>query len=499
MGTIIRQSVKSSISNYIGLVIGYINILYLMPKVFAPAEMGICRFIIDVSVALTGFASLGTGFSISRFFPKFTSRTDNYHHGFSFWVYTVPLAGFTILLLLLLVSGPSLINLLRDGGSNTGEYLYIILPLTLIMLFTLATEQYCAQFGRIVIVNIVRENGLRIMNLILLILVWFKILNFDQFVWCLLISYLLALITDLVYLHTINRISLKPDTGFIARNPYIRREFLVYTGITLIGSLGPMIIARSDYFSVSMTGGDEALGIYAMAFSIAIMTELPKRAILPIMQPVISGLIHENKLGELKEMVRKGNLNQVLIGMAILLALWLNADNIYRLMPNGFKFSGGKNIILILGVGKLIELGSVLPGVIINNAHFFRWNLMVTFSCLVTMFTVYYFAVPVWGIMGTAMGVSAGFFMYAIANYTIVYRYYRLHWMEWHWLKVFGVFLLILLLNHLIPNIQQVWLDIFIRSGSLLILFALLVFSLKLSPELNRTATDIIRGRFRWF
>ena len=170
MGLVIRQSLKASISNYLGLVIGYINILILMPKVFTPSQVGISRFIIDISGVLAGFGTLGLVYSMSRFYPKFVKKNDTYHNGFTFWVYIIPIFGFLILLILLAFLGPSVINLLKDGGSNTTNYIQVIIPLTFIMLFTIVTEQYCALLGRIVVVNVIRENGLRLVNLLLIIL-----------------------------------------------------------------------------------------------------------------------------------------------------------------------------------------------------------------------------------------------------------------------------------------------------------------------------------------
>ncbi|MFM9946283.1 MAG: lipopolysaccharide biosynthesis protein, partial [Bacteroidia bacterium] len=358
MGLIIRQSLKASISNYVGLIIGYVNILILMPKVFEPEQVGISRFVIDISGVLAGFASLGLVFSMSRFFPKFKEKNGANHHGFTFWVYSIPLLGIVLLSIVLLICGPSIINLLKNGGSNTTNYIHIIIPLTLIMVFTLVTEQYCAQFGRIVVVNVVRENGLRLINLILILLAGAGILTFNEFIVYLLVSYLAVLIVDVIYLFSINPLSFKPDFKFIENNKLIRNDFLAFTGITLLGSIGPLIITRSDYFSVGIEGGDKLLGIYSTALSIAIMTELPKRVIMPIIQPIISHLIHDQKWEELKKVVAKGSINQVLIGMFILLGLWFNADSIYSLMPNGNIYKAGKFVILILGIGKLFELFS---------------------------------------------------------------------------------------------------------------------------------------------
>jgi O-antigen/teichoic acid export membrane protein len=499
MGLVIRQSLKASISNYLGLVIGYINILILMPKVFSPAQVGISRFIIDISSVLAGFATLGLVYSMSRFFPKFNQKDNAYHHGFTFWVYLIPLIGLSLLMILLAISGPSIINLLKDGGSNTSAYIHIIIPLTVIMLFTLITEQYCALLGRIVVVNVIRENGLRFINLILIILAWYSVINFNQFILWLLLSYSMVLVVDLLYLFSINPLNFKPDFAFINAHKSIKMDFFKFTGITLLGSLGPLIITRSDYFSVSMEGGDNLLGIYSTALSIAIMTELPKRVILPILQPIIAKLIHDKKWDELKEVVGKGNMNQVLIGMFILLALWFNADSIFELMPNGQAYNSGKTVILILGIGKLIELFSILPGIVINNSHFYRWNLAVTLACMMAIFITYYWAVPLWSINGTALGIAIGYFTFAIFNIILVYKYYKLHWMTFDWIKVLILFILMLLANQFIPHFGNLWLNIGLRSTTLLMVFAFMVYYLKLSLDLNNTFIQLIKGKFRWF
>ena len=499
MGLVIRQSLKASISNYAGLAIGYINILILMPKVFQPAEVGISRFVIDISGVLAGFASLGIAYSMSRFFPKFHDKNSSYHHGFTFWVYSIPILGLLLLSAVLLISGPSILNLLKDGGSNTTNYIHVILPLTVIMLFTVVTEQYCAQFGRIVVVNILRENGLRLINLILIVLAWNSVLSFNQFLIWLLISYLVVLVVDIVYLFSINPLSFRPDFKFIKNHKAIKNDFFAFSGITILGSVGPLIITRSDYFSVSIAGGDKLLGIYSTALSIAIMTELPKRVILPLLQPIISKLIHEEKWAELKEVVRKGNINQVLIGMFILLGLWFNADSIYSLMPNGELYQSGKFVILIIGIAKLIELFSILPGIVINNSPFYRWNLVVIAVWLFAIFMTYHLAVPIWGINGTALGVAAGYLSFAILNSFIVYKYYKIHWLNIGWIKILILFLAMLVIHHFVPYFGNVWLNIFIRSIALVSLFAGLVFGLKLSEDLNNTVIQLVKGKFRWF
>lgn len=499
MGLVIRQSLKASISNYAGLAIGYFNALILMPKVFSPAEVGISRFVIDISGVLAGFASLGISYSLSRYFPKFRSSKDTYHNGFTFWAYLMPVVGLVILAIVLAIAGPSVINLLKDGGSNTTKYINIILPLTVIMLFTVVTEQYCALFGRIVAANIFRENGLRIINLVLIILALNNIIDFDRFLVLLLVAYSLVLVADLIYLFTVNRLDFKPNFDYVKKHPEIKKDFFTFTGFAFVGSLAPLILTRSDYFSVSYRGGDASLGVYSIALSIAIMAELPKRVILPIVQPIISELVHKKNNVKLYETIAKGNINQTLIGMFILLSIWFNIDSIFQVMPNGHLYKSGKILILILGIGKLFELLSIIPSTVINYTKYYRWNLFISFICLFATFAAYYFAVPVWGIAGTAFGVSFGYVIFALSCFLIVYYYEKMNWAKIEWLKMLLVFVIMLAGNHFIPFFESLWLNVFIRSLFLISVFCVLVYKLKISEDLNKTFHQLLKGEFRWF
>ncbi|NUM32808.1 MAG: oligosaccharide flippase family protein [Bacteroidetes bacterium] len=499
MGLIIRQSLKASISNYIGLLIGYFNALILMPKIFSPAEVGISRFVIDVSGVLAGFASFGISYSLSRYFPKFKSSKDTFHNGFTFWAYVIPVVGFAMLCVVLLIAGPAILNLLKDGGSNTTNYIHIIIPLTITMLFTIVTEHYCALFGRIVVVNIFRENGLRIINLILLLLAFNGIIDFDFFLVLLLFSYLLVLLADIIYLYSINKLNFKPDFKFIKQNPDIKNDFFSFSGIILIGSFAPLIITRSDYFSVSHIGGDISLGIYSVALSIAIMTELPKRVILPVLQPVISDLIHKKNKTKLYETVNKGNINQTLIGMSIVLVIWFNIDSIYTIMPNGNLYKSGKILILILSIGKLFELYSIIPSTIINYSSYFKWNLYISIICLFATLITYKVAVPVWGVAGTAIGVSTGYIIFAIINLLVIFYFEKMNWLNKEFIKMALIFIIMLIFNFFLPNFNNLWLNVFVRSLILMLIFCIIVFKLKISEDLNKTVIQLLKGKFRWF
>lgn len=60
MGIIIRQSIKQSMLTYAGTLIGMVNILFIYPLVFTPAEQGLFRCLVDVG--LYDFATDDVGY-----------------------------------------------------------------------------------------------------------------------------------------------------------------------------------------------------------------------------------------------------------------------------------------------------------------------------------------------------------------------------------------------------------------------------------------------------
>src|SRR5665811_1373114 len=69
MGEIVKQSLLTTLSSYIGVLIGYINMLWLLPYVLSPAHIGILKTIQDMALLLVPFAQLGIGHGITRFYP----------------------------------------------------------------------------------------------------------------------------------------------------------------------------------------------------------------------------------------------------------------------------------------------------------------------------------------------------------------------------------------------------------------------------------------------
>jgi O-antigen/teichoic acid export membrane protein len=74
MRKVAYQSIQTTIFSYIGVVLGYVNVLWLYPFALTTTELGTFRTIQDLGLLLVPFAQLGLGHGITRYFPKLDTQ-----------------------------------------------------------------------------------------------------------------------------------------------------------------------------------------------------------------------------------------------------------------------------------------------------------------------------------------------------------------------------------------------------------------------------------------
>ena len=94
MGIVRNQSIKNSMSFYIGMAIGAINTVIIYPNVFNdhPEHFGLIQILVAYSIVIATFSSLGIPKTFIRFFPAIRQKGQLY-----FLSLITPLFGFVIM------------------------------------------------------------------------------------------------------------------------------------------------------------------------------------------------------------------------------------------------------------------------------------------------------------------------------------------------------------------------------------------------------------------
>src|SRR6478735_11459109 len=95
MGIVVRESIKTSIVTYIGMLIGAVNVLWLSTKFLTPDQVGAIKFINETGFLFAMFAAFGSTAIVDRYFPYWKNENEK-HNGFLFYILAYSLVGFIV-------------------------------------------------------------------------------------------------------------------------------------------------------------------------------------------------------------------------------------------------------------------------------------------------------------------------------------------------------------------------------------------------------------------
>src|SRR6185436_4740761 len=103
MGSLARQSAVNIALSYVGITLGFVNVVLLYPRVLAADQFGLTRLMVSIAAVAAQAASLGLDNTVLRYFPYFRDPGRG-HRGLLGMVLLVGLSGslFAMLTLALL-------------------------------------------------------------------------------------------------------------------------------------------------------------------------------------------------------------------------------------------------------------------------------------------------------------------------------------------------------------------------------------------------------------
>ena len=474
----VKQSVLTTIFSYLGVIVGYVNLLWLFPYVLSPGQIGLFKTVQDIALLLVPFAQLGIGHGITRFFPRIKGNE------FAFFTFSLVMAtlGFFIVASLFFVFKTPIINAFAEKAPEVNHFLIVALLITFFSLMNSLLEAFSRSFLKIAIPSLIRDVFLRFFMALLVIGYYFSIYTFTNMIWGMGIVYMLAMICMISYMKIEGIIKVEWDWKGI--NKSFKKEFLHYGLITLLGTAGALLIMKIDSIMVSSMIGLDANAIYTIGFSIAVVIEMPRRAISQVAMPVISEMFAKNQLTEINALYKKIAVNQLLICLLVFLLIWVNIENLYHFVPNRSIYEQGKWVVLLIGLGKITDVIFSVNGEIIVFSRFYTFNITATLLMCAAIIIFNLMLIPLYGIEGAALASLIAMFCYNLVKY--IYIKIRLGFNPF----TTGVFLILLagvlswaLSYYLIPESTYVVLDILIRSGIVTAFYLLLIHLFKAAQE----------------
>lgn len=417
MGVVVRQSIKGTIMNYLGVLVGFVTTFFIVTKYLTTEEVGLTRVLVDASILLSGLAQLGTNTSAMRYYPYFRDEKER-DHGFFGWSVIIPLVGFVIFTILFVFFRHPIENYFSQNSELFVEYIYFVIPMAFFMMYLAVFETNSNLLMRIVIPKFIREVGIRLMTLVVYLLYAADIINLDGMVWALCLTYGIATILNIIYLLSLKKVSFKIQPSFVSS--WLRKDFVFYTLFLIATSLAGNIIPFLNTFFVSGKLGLAVAGVNTIAVYIASIIEIPYRSLSAISRPRISQGVKDNDIKEVDALVKNVSLHQFMASTFIFLLIWINIDLIYNIIPNGNVYDDAKYVVFILAFVKIINTSFNVSLTVLSYSKFYYYSLFFTVILTVVAIMMNINLIPLMGMEGAALASLISYIVYYILLLTFV-------------------------------------------------------------------------------
>lgn len=485
MGIVIRQSLKGTFVNYVGVVLGVFVQLYIVTKYLAPEVIGLTSVVYEAALLCSSFALLGSVSSGTRFFPYFKNK-ENGNNGFLFYYLLLPTAGIIIFGSIYCLLKEPIIEFFNNGNASAFcDYFYWVIPLMIILTFWSFFENYSNIYMRIAVPKAVREVGMRLLLLGGYLLYAFHYIDVSGLLFYFICAYGLCMLMTSCYALHIGDRTLKHDWSFIT--PDLRTKFTRYTLFLVLSAISGNVMRQLDLFMLSAERGMYSGGIYTIVLYMAAVVEMPSRSISSISSPLAATAMKNGDLQEATGLYRQVSIHQLLASSILLLVIWVNLDNIFAIIPNGERFEEGRYAVLFLGLSRVIYSTLNFGNTLIQYSKYYYWTLFITGILTILTIVSNKIFIPLLGITGVALAS----FITSLVSYSyqqyLVQKKLRTNPFTWATVRQFGVIGVLYVCNFLLPSLSAVspWLDAVVRSSYLVVVAIILAYVMRISPEVT--------------
>lgn len=496
MGVVVKQSIKGTIVNYLGVAIGAFTTFFILTRYLTAEEVGLTRVLVEAATLLSGLSQLGTSASILRYYPYFKDE-KNKDNGFFFWSIVIPLIGFALFSLVYVILKTPITSYFAEKSELFNSFYFYVLPLAFFLLYVTVFEANANVLLRIVVPKFVREVLVRVLSLGCYLIYAFRLISLEGFVIAFCGVYAVAMIIDIVYLFRLGKISIRPNYAFLT--PEIKRNYLFYTAFLVVASLATTITPFLNTFFISAKMGLTFTGIYTIAVFIASVIEVPYRSLGAISQPHISQAVKDNDIAEVNKLCKSVSLHQLLVGGFIFIVIWINIDFIFAVIPNGSVYESGKWVVFFLGITKLVYSTLNVGITVLSFSKYYYNSLIFTVVLTVTAIVFNILFIPQWGMTGAAFATLLSNVIYYLLM--LGYNKIRIKTSPFSYKQIVVIALMcfLLFINYLwsrlvSPNIMELFdttvlamfADFVLKTMLISILSLVLVYNMKISENINQ-------------
>lgn len=490
MGIIKRQTIKTSIVTYFGVMLGALNTLWLYPEFLDPAEIGLITILTNIALIIAPLAQMGVNGIILKYYP-YVKDDDKQKGAFLYFIMLIPFLGYIFAMLLLFFSRKLVIENFATNSPLIVDYLIWLVPLSFILVARNVADTFARVQFRIAMPKFFKEVILRILLFSLVLVYALYEFDLDMLVIGLVAVFGINLIMVIFYLRQLHFIkivwSLKPLSKELIK------KSLIYGSYIILSGFAGMIVTKIDSWMIAAKLDLAHTGIFTIALYIGLAIEMPKRSLNLISLPVIGDAMKKNKIKEVEELYSKSSLIQLIIGSLLLICVWINIDDLFTLMPNSEVYREGKYVVFFIGLAVLFDMATGVNNEIILMSNFYKWNIVIMVFLIGAAIVNNLILIPIYGITGAAMATAISIFLFNVVKYVLVYAKLKIQPFRLKTIIALIIAIGFFGFGSILPNSGMALGNIVYKSVLICGLYLLIHYRLKTSDDLIKLTNQLLK------
>lgn len=482
MGIVAKQSGWILLSGYVGTLLGALNALVLFPMTFPddPGYMGVIRWMISTAMIVGAFAHWGWPQAMVTWLPKVPQGSHRYLLKLG-----RNLMAWTLLALLLLAywQGEELLaqGTLGDWPETMVGAMWLLVAAY--VFFELYASQLIHQ-QQVILPYVLKDSGRKLSISVLLLLTLFDVLDFQQMVAGIVISFLLQAIW-------VGQRALKTLPP-ASPEPVAVKPVFVYALTMVLTSGAAMLFGQLDILMIGAWLGMVAVAHYAIAFNFGIVVAIPMKAMNASLRPIIAKLVAKESWEELKSLGLRSLASQWMLSSFIFLMVLTIAPWMFAWLPPSYQ--GGESAVLWVAAAQLIHVITGPSGLVLVTSRLYRWDLFANALMLVVAFGLGYHWIPDHGVLGASQVFFVAVLSYNALKMVALYNLSGHVWMDARFMLAFawtllglGVWLTWGQVN-LLPDqlwTAATWMTLGVQWLAGLAWLLIALYGFKLAPDVN--------------
>lgn len=484
-----KQAIGNLILNYVGYGLGSINYILLMPLFFSTTEIGLMRLLNTYAVVFGSFVTMGASVALVKYFPMYKTE-DGKHRGFVQYSYLFLIVGFILFLLIFLIFQDYWMEIYAQKSSLFNEYYIHLIVLIFFTALFIMLESQSSVIYQTLLPSFLKEVLLRVLFTIGIVLYSWNFINLNGFVNVFTISNVLICMILIVQLYGRANFSWRVTRTDLSIAEW--KEIGKYASFATFSNLVIQLMVNIDIMILSTMVGLSMVGVYGTYASIAMLIAVPTRSMLKITLPIISTAWHEKDYAKIQSIYAKSAILQTIASAWIYLMVLINSDNLLQVL-NKPEFSEYFSIYIFLGLSYFINALFGINHYLIGTSPLYRYDFFFNIFMFIISSASCYVGVYFLGGLGAAVATCATTIIINIAKWYFIKIKFKMDIFSWAYLKVIIIMVLLMATNEIIPFIENIYIDLIIRSGFFSIIFILANYWLNVSADFNNSLVLIIQ------